>query len=206
MITLDIHMLLSANTPQAYVDKAKASVEAAAAQAGYPVEIYYVEGVPGSVGKGRAAGYAQGSGVYKLAVDDDDYIEPTALAEILPLLQQGVDAASAGEFWVVNDKVVSRQVGFRHNFVVYKAEIVNNAPLATFDYYPDHYLLSTVLSTHLNKALYYYRIWRNSASRKWRLEHCADAKAERERVGGMKTFQEQAHIYGRLRQLARDAK
>lgn len=206
MITLDIHMLLSAGTPQAYVDRAKASVEAAAAQAGYPVDIHYVEGVPGSVGKGRATGYAAGMGAYKLAVDDDDYIEPTALADIRPLLEQGVDAASAGEFWVVNDKVVSRQVGFRHNFVVYKAEIVNSAPLATFDYYPDHYLLSTVKSVHLNKALYYYRIWRNSASRKWRLEHCADAKAERERVGGMKTFQEQAHIYGRLRQLARDAK
>jgi hypothetical protein len=206
MITLDIHMSLYSTTPQAYVDKAKASVEAAAMQAGYPVEIHYVEGVPEHKGQARAAGYAQGSGAYKLAVDDDDYIEPTAFAEILPLLQQGVDAASAGEFWVVNDKVVSRQVGFRHKFAVYKAEIVNNAPLATFDYYPDQYLASTVSPTHINKALYYYRIWRNAASRKWRLEHCADAKAERERVGGMKTFQEQAHIYGRIRQIARDVK
>lgn len=77
---LDVHILVSADTPKEWVAQCLASVLVAQDRAGYPVHVHVVPGVPGHIGRARAVGFAQGNQPYATYVDDDDWVEPQAFA------------------------------------------------------------------------------------------------------------------------------
>lgn len=67
---IDIHVLTHSGTKHEWLDQCLKSLE------GQPVVVHVVEGVEGSVGAGRAKGYALGNCEYVGYVDSDDYVLP----------------------------------------------------------------------------------------------------------------------------------
>lgn len=81
---LDVHIALSADTPQEWLDQCVMNAQVAVANAGYPVALHLVDGVPGHIGLARANGFAQGNFTHVTFIDDDDFVSPNAFA-CLPL-------------------------------------------------------------------------------------------------------------------------
>jgi len=70
---IDIHVLTHSGTRQEWLDQCLESL------ASEPCTVHVVEGVEGSVGAGRAKGYALGSHPYVSFVDSDDFVLPGAV-------------------------------------------------------------------------------------------------------------------------------
>jgi hypothetical protein len=71
---VDVHIGLSGAEPQAWLDRCLRSLE------GQPVNIRFVDAVPGDVGSMRANGYALGTSGLVSYVDPDDWVEPWTYA------------------------------------------------------------------------------------------------------------------------------
>lgn len=104
MIGLDVHIAVSADTPPAWVSQCFRSVHAAASAAGYPVVVHCIEGVPGHIGRARAAGFECGEHAHCTFVDDDDYVAPEAFAALAPALHLNPRLAFTSEVLLQNDR------------------------------------------------------------------------------------------------------
>lgn len=79
---IDIHVLTHSGTRPDWLAQCLASLE------GQPCTVHVLQGVEGSVGAGRARGYALGIHEFVGYLDSDDYLLPGALAHCLEELQQ----------------------------------------------------------------------------------------------------------------------
>lgn len=78
---IDIHVLTHSGTKPEWLAQCLASLE------GEPVTVHVVEGVEGSVGAGRAKGYALGTHEFVGYIDSDDYVLPGLYTVLLHYLQ-----------------------------------------------------------------------------------------------------------------------
>lgn len=120
---LDVHILISKDTRPEWVGECLLSVHAAVEQAGYPVNVHTLPGVPGHIGRGRAAGYAMGSGRWKTYVDDDDYLPLHAFKALGQYLDSEVAVIFPREQVEQNGKLHSFTVP-RHHLITYQADVV----------------------------------------------------------------------------------
>jgi len=174
---LDVHVLVMAYTPAEIVAQCRASIEASAAQAGYPVAVHFLPGVVGHLGRARANGYAMGSYPYVTHVDDDDWLEPEAFAALADFLANGVEAVTTGENHVHAAGTVPAPES-RHHLAVFRREFVQGLGYASFRFYPDQYLLSMCEPFHVPACLYNHRIDTNSGSRRQRRANAGAARRE----------------------------
>lgn len=119
---LDCHIIVSTDTRRDWVTQCLDSVHEAADRAGYPVRIHTVPGVPGHIGKARAAGYAMGNQPYVTCVDDDDYLLPDAFMQMADALHSGASAICAPELTVQNGQF--RPGHQRHHLIAYRRDVL----------------------------------------------------------------------------------
>lgn len=123
---LDVHVLLSPDTRADWQRECLTSVHEAIKNAGYPVDIHEVAGVPGHIGRARAAGYALGVHPYVTYVDCDDYLLPHAFASLADDLATGPDAIFPAETTLQNGKF--RDGPQRHHLCVYRrAQLIDHS-------------------------------------------------------------------------------
>lgn len=119
---LDCHIIVSHDTPSEWVEECLESVSDAAAQAGFPVYVRIVDGVPGHIGRARAAGYALGDQPYVTCVDDDDYVLAHAFAQMADALRAGVSAVCTPEQTLQNGHL--REGAKRHHLIAYQRSLL----------------------------------------------------------------------------------
>ena len=117
---IDVHIIVSSDTPRDWVDQCLDSVSDAAELAGFPVYGHVVDGVPGHIGRARAAGYALGEQPYVTFVDDDDYVLPHAFSQMADPLRSGVSAVCTPELTLQNGQY--RRGADRHHLIAYRRE------------------------------------------------------------------------------------
>ena len=171
---LDCHIIVSPDTPLEWVTQCLDSVHEAADRAGYPVAVHVADGVPGHIGKARAAGYALGSHPYVTFVDDDDYVLPNAFACLLPALEAGSDAIYTRETTLQNGHF--RATDRRHHLAVYRRTLLDGFD---FTHWPAYDAMA--LRTHvehkaravvdLPDAVYVYRLRGDSPARVIQRKH-----------------------------------
>jgi hypothetical protein len=123
---LDVHVLVSRDTPQPWVSQCISSVRVAARLAPFPVDVHIVQGSPGHIGCGRTVGYALGSHPRVTCVDDDDIVLPEAFCAMAGALAGWHRAISVRELEMRNDAF--RVGGNRHHLSVYRREdIIDHA-------------------------------------------------------------------------------
>lgn len=84
---LDCHVLVSDKTPRDWLQACCSSLADAVNQAGFPVELHFLQAIDGHIGEARAAGYGKGVYPYVTSVDDDDWVEPGAFNCLLAAMQ-----------------------------------------------------------------------------------------------------------------------
>lgn len=119
---LDCHIIVSPDTPRAWVTRCLDSVFEARDRAGYPVTVRIVDGVPGHIGKARAAGYALGTDPYVTCVDDDDCVMPRAFAQMADALRSGAPVICTPEVTMQNGHF--RPGHPRHHLIAYRRDVL----------------------------------------------------------------------------------
>lgn len=171
---LDVHILISKDTPEAWVVQCLESVYSAANSAPFEVNVFPVDGVPGHIGKGRKLGYSKGDALYKTYVDDDDYLLPDAFSCLHPAMLKGFAAMFTGEVLLQNGK--EKISSGRHHLAVYRNDVIRdfdfdsyvvNGDIAT-RFVAEHHPDGTVGIPH---APYVHRIYSTSKARLLRRKH-----------------------------------
>ena len=117
---IDVHIIVMPDRRRDWAEQCLDSVSDAAALAGFPVYGHVVEGVPGHIGKARAAGYALGDQPYVTFVDDDDYVLPHAFSQMADALRAGVSAVCTPELTLQNGQY--RRGADRHHLIAYRRD------------------------------------------------------------------------------------
>lgn len=183
MLSLDVHVLTLPGLPQEWIDRRRASLDAAVAAAGFPVTVREVEGAYGHLGASRLAAYSgvHADTVYATHVDHDDYVREDAFAVLAPAMSKGIACITTGEQLLIDDRLVPMPLS-RHHLAVYLLDDVLGSGFSTFRYYPDQYLLETMSArhapVHIPECVYTHRIYQDSASRRVRRAAAAAAKGE----------------------------
>lgn len=114
---IDIHVVTIHGTNQLWLDQCLKSLE-------HPlVTVHMIDGIDGHIGKGRAAGYQQGSNPFVAYIDPDDYLLDRAIDRLLPWLEKH-PAITTQEIILTEkgDDTGKRRIG--HQLTVYKRELV----------------------------------------------------------------------------------
>lgn len=113
---IDVHVLVMDYTPREWVEQCRDSIDVAIERAGFPVFAHFIPGIPGHIGKARAAGYSLGSQPYATYVDDDDYMLPDGFRVLKAALESGAPAIYGRELQLQNGHL--RPHSGRHNLMV----------------------------------------------------------------------------------------
>lgn len=175
---LDVHVLVMSYTPPAIVRQCRESVQVAAQNAGFRVDVHFLPGIYGQLGQARARGYAMGDHPYVTHVDDDDYVHPDAFAKLLPHLQKQVTGVTTGETLVFDDGRSHEEPYSRHHLAVYARKRVEALPYQQFRFLPDQFLMKNIGAIHIPECLYFHRINAESGSRRLRTEYHAEVQKE----------------------------
>lgn len=172
---LDVHILISQDTRPEWVGQCLLSVHAAVEQAGYPVNVYTLPGVPGHIGRGRALGYAMGTGQWKTYVDDDDYVLPHAFKVLRPHLDSDVAVIFPREHAEQNGKLHPFTIPC-HHLITYQADVVQLVNHEDWAAMGDVMLSQLARrdprgSLDLDDALYVNRVYHASRGRVLRRQH-----------------------------------
>lgn len=119
---LDVHIIVSHNTPPHWQNQCRGSVRIAAGMAGFTVVLHEVQGIIGHIGKARAAGYALGTQPYATCVDDDDYVLPHAFLQMAQALRSGASAVCTPEYALQNGHFGNGRA--RHHLIAYRRDIL----------------------------------------------------------------------------------
>jgi len=120
---LDVHVLVSSETPFAWAGACHRSLRNALLRSPYPVRIHWSPAYPDHIGKARMVGFAQGTHPYVTFVDEDDWVDDDFFASFAPLLEGDPTAIFLPEWMELPDgKSVKRQA--RHCRGVYRRECV----------------------------------------------------------------------------------
>ncbi len=109
---VDVHVLLLSSTNQTYWQECLKSLE------DEPIHLHITEGTDGHVGKGRYAGFSQGSSPYVSCVDPDDIVIPGAFQACIEALEANPEACGA----YTNEQVINQ------SGKVIKAGLWNHSP------------------------------------------------------------------------------
>jgi glycosyltransferase involved in cell wall biosynthesis len=120
---IDMHILISRDTPELWVDHSLDMAMRAVALSPVPVIFHVIDGEPGHIGRARARGYARGSSPYVTFVDDDDWLEPDAFAGVADLLAEGVPAILPLE-WVWQNGQQSKGTVHGHHLPIFRRELL----------------------------------------------------------------------------------
>lgn len=175
---LDVHILVSRDTRPEWVTQCLDSVREAIAAASFPVLLHQVDGVSGHIGAGRAAGYALGNQPYVTYVDDDDYVQPHAFAQMVGGLRAGVSAVCTPEETLQNGCL--RPGAERHHLIAYRRDLLIDH--AAWTCYGDIAQMKAMGpdAVDLPRSAYVHRLYMTSKARVLRRANLA----ERERVHG----------------------
>jgi hypothetical protein len=116
---LDVHVLLH-NSNAEWEAQCRSSIEAAVCRAPFPVSVYYLDGEPGHIGRGRALGYAKGVNAFVTYVDNDDYVRPGAFAQLDAALKNNPDAVFPREVTLQNGQICDGEQ--RHHLAIYRRD------------------------------------------------------------------------------------
>lgn len=176
---LDVHVLVMDYTPKEWVAQCRASLEAAAACAGFPVYLHFLPGIYGHLGQARRAGYSRGAAEYVTHVDDDDYVLPGAFVSLLPHMRAGATAITTGETIELEDGSTRAIPDRKHHLAVFRRDYIDTLTLEAFKHFPDQYALSECQPVHIPETNYVHRVREGSGSRRARRSDLASANAER---------------------------
>lgn len=176
---LDVHVLVMSYTPKDWVAQCRASLECAAARAGFPVFLHFLPGIYGHLGQSRKEGYSRGSAQYVTHVDDDDYVLPEAFVSLLPHMKAGVTAITTGETIEMEDGSIRAIPDRKHHLAVFRRDYIDTLTLDAFKHFPDQYALSECQPVHIPETNYVHRIRAGSGSRRARSADVVTANAER---------------------------
>jgi hypothetical protein len=125
---LDVHILTMPDTSKAWTEQCLYSTFEAVHMAGFPVSVHVVPGVIGSIGQGRAHGYALGHYPYVTCIDDDDYVLPYAFRNMNEALEDGRwTAIATPENIERNGYMLAGKI--RHHLIAYRREsIIDHRP------------------------------------------------------------------------------
>lgn len=175
---LDCHIIVSADTPRAWVMQCLDSVESAIDRAPFPVTLYVVPGVPGHIGRARAAGYAQGTGDYVTCIDDDDYLLPDAFGALAASLAERPDAIFPAELTLQNGQL--RPGAQRHHLAVYRRELlIDHAGWPCCGDVAQRMAAERGHVIDLASAVYVHRLYPTSKARTLRRAHPNELEAAR---------------------------
>ena len=179
---LDVHVLVMDYTPPHIVQRCLDSIDAAIANAPFPVTVHRLVGEFGHLGQQRRRGYSLGTAPYVTSVDDDDWIEPNAFA-ILPLLSDPPPFAVAPREYVHLHRAPSasssaspssppRLSGTPHHLVTYRRDWLHRQPYDRFRIFPDQFLVAQAQRDgtliQLPDVVYNHVIYPDSGSRRQR--------------------------------------
>lgn len=171
---LDVHILISRDTPEEWVKQCLESVYSSAESAPFKVNVFPTKGIDGHIGKGRKLGYSKGNALYKTYVDDDDYLLPDAFSCLHPAMLKSFAGIFTGEMLLQNGKF-KKSTG-RHHLAVYRNDVISdfdfdsyivNGDIAT-RFLAEHHPDGTVGIPH---APYVHRVYKNSKARQLRRNH-----------------------------------
>lgn len=151
---IDCHILVSSSTPKEQVDRCIDSVQAAIAACAYPVELHILPGQEGNIGQARRTGFGMGTNKYVTYVDDDDYVDVDIFSSIP--IDTDADGYSTGERIIHDGKVLAEAVDRRHHLAVFKRSLVDASKYYILPYLSEVYLMETIKTEHISKALYNY--------------------------------------------------
>jgi hypothetical protein len=133
---LDVLITISQDTPVEWVDQAIVSVNIAAEQADYPVQLFLIPGVPGHIGKAMQAGAAYGHAPYIAWVDDDDFVEPHAFSVLASSFARNPKRIVAREkHLLTNGHTVP--VNLRHHLSAFRRDVVTSVDLSLYPALPN---------------------------------------------------------------------
>lgn len=173
MIALDVHVLLSTDTPASWSRQCISSIVQAARRAGYPVAVHQVPGVPGHIGRARATGYALGTSPWVTCVDDDDLVLPDASADMAQGLASNAAAVSTAEMELRNDTF--RPGGQRHHLIAYRRErIIDHAAWSCCGDVAQRAAIGENEWHDVRRIGYLWRVYPESKARALRIAHPAE--------------------------------
>ncbi len=169
-LSVDLHVLISAQTYRPWVRQCLDSIEAAIARAPFAVQLFTVRGVVGHIGQGRHTAYQLGTSPYVTYVDDDDFLLPHAFEAIASALIQWPDAVFPAEQVLLNGCPFEGQQ--RHHLPIYKrSHIIDHRPYVCAG---DVAQIEFVKHLHVIDVLdpvYVHRLYSASKARQLRLQH-----------------------------------
>ena len=150
---IDIHVLTHSGTRQEWLRQCITSLD------GQPCTVHIVQGVEGSVGAGRAIGYAMGDHEFVGYVDSDDYVLPGALARCLGALRTHRAVVTA-EWVEYPDGSRHPYPKHGHSIAVYRRVDVEplRAVLHSLPHTADAMVRHTLRPTHLPSVDYVWRV------------------------------------------------
>lgn len=155
---IDIHVLTHSGTKPEWLQQCLDSLK------GQPVVVHVVEGIEGSVGAGRAKGYALGDCEFVGYVDSDDYVLEGHYAKCLKRLEKH-HAVIPKEIVERHDGTRAKHFKSRHNGAVYRrVDIEALIPaMGAAPYIVDMMTRNTIKPVQLNHAGYVWRLHRDGA-------------------------------------------
>jgi hypothetical protein len=167
-MNLDVLITISESTPRHYVEECRRSVSVAASQAGYPVNVIEVPGVPGHIGQAMANGFARTMAPYVTWVDDDDFVLPPAFACLQRHFDRRPQAIVTRELhWHDNGTRMTPFPG-RHHLTVFRRDAVREEWFSEPVDIRRHVLVEGLDVIDELSWVYVYRI-HDSAARRLRL-------------------------------------
>jgi hypothetical protein len=163
-LKLDVVTIISDSTPREWVDECLRSIDVAASQAGYEINMIRVPGIPGHIGNAMRAGIDRSTADWLAWVDDDDYVLPNAFACLHSHFAARPTAICAREIKLgANGHRVPSQR--RHHLTAFRADVARVLPMDR----PDSSMLECVaraaeLGAVVDELswIYMHRIWRSA--------------------------------------------
>lgn len=181
---LDVHILTLPDTRPEWQAEAIESTRKAAACAGFPVHVHIVPGIPGHLGRARAAGYAAGAAPWKAYVDDDDFVLPDAFQKLAPYLERDVAAVFPRERIEQNGRFHKHTQG-RHHLWPVRADLAHAFDHEPWPSMPDEMLRRAAAADprgvlDIDDVVYVHRVYFGQRCRALR-----KANRDIERVGSL---------------------
>jgi hypothetical protein len=166
---LDVHVIVSENTPPEWVRQCASSIRLAVSCTPFPVAIHHISGTLGHIGKPRAEGYAQGEYPYVTFVDDDDYVLPHIFRQMENTLREGIRIAATPEIILRNDYFAKGR-DFHHGIAYRRDQVINHAAWKCCGDIAQYLSVPQELFRVMPEPAYVHRVY-ESRARLMRREH-----------------------------------
>ena len=176
---IDLHILISRDTPERWVDHALDMAMRAVTRAPVPVTLHVIDGEPGHIGRARARGYAQGSAPYVTFVDDDDWLDAEAFAGLAEVLALNPPAVLCRETLWQNGHGKPGGVG-HHLTIVRRDQLIDHTRWPCCgDVVQNMKALRDPFAARVEGFRYHHRLYEQSKARVMRRANPAEMEAAR---------------------------